>query len=121
MTDMFLVKLMYANEDGTHKLEWVEENRLPKKLLRAVKILRDKEWRHEIRYAKSVDDFDWELDILWWGGMGWYDVAWAYFADDGMVVAERRVNPFSKKSSWCPTNYSTFMRMYVHDNKGKDQ
>lgn len=121
MTDMFLVKLMYANEDGTHKLEWVEENRLPKKLLRAVKILRDKEWRHEIRYAKSVDDFDWELDILWWGGMGWYDVAWAYFADDGRVEAIRRVQPFNAKSAWYPTNFSTFMRMYVHDNKGKDQ
>ena len=58
MTDMFLVKHVYANEDGTHKLEWVEEEKLPKKLVRAVKILRDKEWRHEIRYAKSFDYFD---------------------------------------------------------------
>lgn len=107
MTDMFWVR--------------VEENRLPKKLLRAVKILKDKELRHEIRYAKSVVGFDWKLDILWWGGMGWYNVASAYFADDGMVEAERRVNPFAENSSWCMTNYSTFMRMYVHDNKGKDQ
>lgn len=121
MTDMFLVKHMYANEDGTHKWERFEEYKLPKKLRRAASILMDKGWRHEIEYAKSVDGFDWALKILWWGGMGWYDVAIARFDSDGRVMAERRVNPFSNKSSWCPTNYSTFMRMYVHDNKGKDQ
>ena len=121
MTDMFLVKLMYANEDGTHKLEWVEEDKLPKKLRRAANILSDKEWRYEIEYAKSVDNFDWAMKILWWSGMGWYDVAIARFDANGKVEAERRVNPFARCSSWCPTNYSTFMRMYVHDNKGKDK
>jgi len=121
MTDMFLVKHMYAAEDGTHTMEWVNGSKLPEKLVRAAKILKDKEWRHEIRYAKSVDGFDWELDVLWWGGMGWYDVASAWFDSVGKVEAERRVNPFARNSSWCPTNYSTFMRMYVHNNKGKDQ
>ena len=121
MTDIFLVELMNADEYGTNKLEWVEENRLPKKLLRAANILEDKGWRHEIEYVKSVDGFNWELRIRWWGGRGWYDVAIARFDSDDRVEAERRVNPFSKNSSWCPTNYSTFMRMYVHDNKGKDQ
>ena len=122
MTDMFLVKHMYANEDnGAHKFEWVEEDKLPKKLLRPATILRDKGWRHDIEYAKSVDGFDWALKILWWGGMGWYDVAIARFDSDGRVEAERRVNPFARRSSWCPTNYSSFMRMYVHDNSGKYQ
>ena len=121
MTDMFLVRRMYADEYGTNKLEWVEKDKLPNKLLHAAKILRWREWRHEIKYVKSVDGFDWELVIRWWSGMGWFDVATARFDAKGRVEAERRVNPFSKNSSWCPTNYSTFMLMYVHDNKGKDQ
>ena len=118
-SNMWLVKNMYAGEDGTHTMEWVDGSKLPEKLVRAAKILNDKEWRFEIQYYSA--DMDWSLEILWWGGMGWYNVAWCYFNKDGKTEAHRRTKPFNANSAWYPIDFPNFMKIYVHDNKGKDQ
>ena len=53
--------------------------------------------------------------------MGWYNVALAFFTYDGKVEAHRRTEPFNANSAWCRISFPNFMKIYVHDNKSKDQ